>query len=60
LTLRGAALLEAADVIVYDRLVDVRLLARARHDALLIDVGKAVGDTRWDQGAINEVLVREG
>ena len=60
LTLRGAALLEAADVVVYDRLVDQEILSFARPDAELIDVGKSVGEVRMDQGAINELLVDMG
>ena len=40
ITVRGARLLRRADVIVYDRLVNSSLLAEARLDAELIDVGK--------------------
>ncbi len=62
LTLRGAELLGRADVVVHDRLSDVALLALARPEAELLDVGKQPDD-RGDQGAINDLLVakaREG
>jgi uroporphyrin-III C-methyltransferase len=57
LTVRGLALLRAADVVVYDRLVDPRLLDEApaaRH----VFAGKACGDHALDQDAINDLLVR--
>ena len=37
--MKGLQRLEAADVVVYDRLVDRRLVERARADAEVIDVG---------------------
>ena len=43
LTLRGAALLGAAEVIVHDRLIPSELLELAPAGAELIDVGKAPG-----------------
>ena len=43
LTLRGLRLLNEADVILHDRLVSPEVLALARRDAQLIDVGKQVG-----------------
>uniref|UniRef100_UPI0033416D7A siroheme synthase CysG n=1 Tax=Castellaniella defragrans TaxID=75697 RepID=UPI0033416D7A len=43
LTLRGLRALNEADVILHDRLVGAGILALARRDALLIDVGKAPG-----------------
>lgn len=63
LTLRAAALVEAADVIVYDRLVQERVLARARPEAERIAVGKVVGGPHTQQDHIHEVLLakaREG
>ena len=61
LTLKGLRLLRAADVIAYDRLIDTRLLAHARCDAELIDVGKIPGSRT--QNEINILLIgcaREG
>jgi uroporphyrin-III C-methyltransferase / precorrin-2 dehydrogenase / sirohydrochlorin ferrochelatase len=62
LTVRGARLLGAADVVVIDRLVDRRLLDVIRRDALVIDVGKAAHDgVSWkQQHDINELLVEHG
>jgi uroporphyrinogen III methyltransferase / synthase len=41
ITVRGLQCLETADVVLYDHLVDARLLRRARPDAEKIDVGGA-------------------
>ena len=63
ITVTGLKRLEAADVIVYDRLVDPRLLGRARSGADLIDAGKSPGASRDTQEKINATLVanaREG
>ena len=43
-TVRAMELIQAADVILYDRLIDPVLLCDARPDCLLIDVGKSAGD----------------
>ncbi|MFT0533074.1 siroheme synthase CysG [Castellaniella hirudinis] len=43
LTLRGLRALNEADVILADRLVSPEILALARRDAQIIDVGKAIG-----------------
>ena len=57
LTIRGRRYLEAADVVVYDRLVDRRLLGHAPRYAELIDVGKKPGGPRDRQSEINALLV---
>jgi uroporphyrinogen III methyltransferase / synthase len=60
LTLRGAELLQGADVVVYDLLVNPVLLRLARADAEIISRGKR---TEFSQAQINELLVaraREG
>jgi uroporphyrin-III C-methyltransferase len=59
LTLRGARLLERADVVVFDRLVSAEILAMARPGAELVDVGKRPG-TSATQPDINDVLVDRG
>ena len=56
LTLRGRDCLEAADVVVYDRLVNPALLDFAP-DARRIFAGKTRGDHVMPQSAINAVLV---
>ena len=61
LTLKGLRLIQAADVIAYDRLIDKRLLAHADAGAELVDVGKLPGS--HTQKDINRLLVshaREG
>ncbi len=63
ITVRGLELVESADVVVFDRLVDRRLLERARPGAELVDVGKVPGQRRNRQEDINALLVaraREG
>jgi len=59
LTRRGAELLEAADVVVYDRLISAELLALAPEGAELIDVGKGPGQSAR-QADINDLLVELG
>lgn len=58
LTLRGAALLGRADVVVHDRLGTERVLALAHPRCELIDVGKAPGHHGMDQQDINALLVQ--
>ena len=57
ITAKGIRCLEAADVVVYDRLVDHRLLDHARPAAELIDVGKLPGGRGSRQEDINALLV---
>ena len=59
LTVRAAALLGGADVVVHDRLIEKSVLALARDDAELIDVGKEPGGAT-SQELINELLVALG
>ena len=56
LTLRAAEVLSQADAVVYDHLVDPRILAHAPSGAELIDVGKRPGQSSH-QARINELLV---
>ena len=57
ITVKGLQYLESADVVVYDRLVDARLLNRVKPDVELIDVGKTPGDGRRTQAEANALLV---
>ncbi|MET0595619.1 MAG: uroporphyrinogen-III C-methyltransferase [Polyangiaceae bacterium] len=58
LTLRGAAVLGLADVILYDALAHPALLQHARPGAELRHVGKRYGEESFSQDAINDELVR--
>jgi uroporphyrin-III C-methyltransferase len=57
MTVRGLALLRRADVVVYDRLVDPRLLDEAPLDAQRIFAGKAGGAHVLPQARINALLI---
>jgi uroporphyrinogen III methyltransferase/synthase len=57
MTVRGREVLESADVVVYDRLVNPVLLDLAPEDARRIFAGKSRGDHVMPQGAINAVLI---
>ncbi|MDW8047983.1 MAG: uroporphyrinogen-III C-methyltransferase, partial [Chloroflexota bacterium] len=58
LTLAGKEALEQADVVLFDALVDERLLRFARPEAERIFVGKRAGAAALDQRAIEELMVR--
>lgn len=63
LTLRGAELLGAADVVVYDALVNTELLGLARAGAEIIYGGKRAGGHTVAQEELNQLLIskaREG
>ncbi len=57
LTIRGLRRLQAADVVVHDALVGTGVLALARPDAELVDVGKRPG-APVPQELINELLIQ--
>jgi uroporphyrinogen III methyltransferase/synthase len=59
LTVRGRDLLRAADVIVYDRLVNPDLLDHAPPAALRIFAGKRVGGDGWPQDRITATLIAQ-
>jgi len=56
LTLRALERIQSADTIVYDGLVDERILEYARRDAERIDVSKRPGERRIDQAQIHTIL----
>jgi uroporphyrinogen III methyltransferase / synthase len=58
MTLRGAAALGLADVVLYDALAHPALLRHARPGAELRNVGKRYGEESFSQEAINAELVR--
>ncbi len=59
ITAAGAYWLARADCVVYDRLVDPSLPARAPDGAELIFVGKAAGRAELSQRRINELLIEK-
>ena len=59
LTLRAARLIESAELIVHDGLVDPAILAMARDDAELISVAKKRARHTLPQDDINALLIRE-
>lgn len=58
MTVRGLRALEAAEVVVYDRLVDEEILARIPADAERIDVGKRAANHPVPQPEINRLLLQ--
>jgi uroporphyrin-III C-methyltransferase len=60
LTVKAVRLLERADVVVFDRLVDERILGLAAPWAELVDVGKHPGAPSDAQDRINDILVDRG
>jgi len=59
LTIRAVRLLQTADVIVYDRLIQGEVLALAKPGAEKIFVGKYLGNHASRQNEIHELLVRK-
>jgi uroporphyrinogen III methyltransferase / synthase len=59
ITVRGRHLLRRADVIIYDHLVDSRLLRYARPNAELIFVGKKAGCHTLPQDQISQLLIEK-
>ncbi len=57
ITVRGRERLRAAEVVIFDRLIDLTLLREAPLTALLVDAGKAPGDHRLTQRQINAQIV---
>ncbi len=58
-TLRGKALLEAADVVVYDALVSEPILAMVNPAARCIDAGKRRGRHTLGQSETNQLLIEQ-
>jgi len=57
ITLKGARALEKADVVLYDALVDKRLLSYTQPGALRINVGKRRNNHSYSQTEINKMIV---
>jgi uroporphyrin-III C-methyltransferase len=59
LTLKGLRRLRAADVVIYDALVNEELLRECRAEAELIYAGKRAGQRSRSQDAINALLIEK-
>ena len=59
ITVKAHRMLRRADVVLFDNLVDQRLLDLCPRDARLIDVGKIPGKKRTSQQVINGLLAKE-
>lgn len=59
LTLRALQRIEAAEVVVYDRLVGSEILARIPQGAARFDVGKRCGEPSPTQEEINALLLAQ-
>jgi uroporphyrinogen III methyltransferase/synthase len=59
ITQKGVEYLKTADVIIYDRLLDDRLLSNAKPDAEKIYVGKASSEHTLPQSEINRLMVQK-
>jgi uroporphyrin-III C-methyltransferase len=57
ITVKGLKLLQQADVVLYDRLIPMELLAETRSGAECVDVGKLPQKSRLSQDEINRLLV---
>src|SRR5262249_22053596 len=57
LTLHGAQCLGAADVVIYDALVNSKLLGLVPPNAERVPVGKRHGERSMSQEAINELMI---
>jgi uroporphyrin-III C-methyltransferase len=58
LTMRAVKVIQSADVLLYDALIDPAILDLARPEARRIDVGKRCGRHAMRQSAINALIVR--
>ena len=58
-TAAGLRLLQQADVIVYDRLVDDRLLSQTKAGSEMVFAGKGPGSRTMEQEEINQCLVKK-
>ncbi|MGH9799019.1 MAG: uroporphyrinogen-III C-methyltransferase, partial [Blastocatellia bacterium] len=59
LTIKARDLLELADCVVYDALVNPEILRFAKRGAEMIGVGKRCGQLSWSQEQINSLLIEK-
>lgn len=58
ITVKGLRLIQKADYIIYDRLINYNLLNEKKADAKIFYVGKEGMKSSWKQEAINELLLK--
>lgn len=59
ITLKAINVIKKADIIVYDRLVNEKMLDFAKKGAEFVDVGKIPGQHKVDQSEINEMIAEK-
>lgn len=59
ITVKGREVLQKADVIVYDYLVNIDLLGYAKQNAEIVYVGKKSGQKEMTQDSINDLLIKK-
>ena len=59
ITVKGMRLLKDADTIIYDRLINSRMLDFANPNAELINVGKSSKSTKLEQEKINQIIIEK-
>lgn len=57
ISIKGVKALKKANVILYDALVDERLLNYAPHEAIKVYVGNPSGDENFSQDVVNQLMV---
>lgn len=57
LTIKARRILDKADVILHDRLVDPRVLELARREAIFFETGKQAGAPSWSQADIDAAAI---
>lgn len=57
ITVKGLKLLQQAEVVLYDRLIPMELLAETKNGAECVDVGKLPQKSRLSQDEINRLLI---
>jgi uroporphyrinogen III methyltransferase/synthase len=57
ITVRGLGLIQKADVIVYDQLINIKLLEDSKSDCKHIYVGKIAGNHAMSQEKMNDLLI---
>ena len=59
ITVKGKALLELADVVIYDALIQLELLVQIPEKTKKIHVGKRAGNHSATQEEINQIILEE-